>query len=364
MRRESIRIAILLPVREKLSKRQSGAVALSLADFVAFSRRRAETVILGSFPCDIEGVPFWQLTNWRRWHLRDRLAYTQAAADFARHEGVALMEVENRPTILTGLRKILPDAKLVLYLHNNPHDMEGTRTAAQRRRVLTDADAIYCVSNFIRSKFLEGVADEDGKVQLLYLGFDVAQVPKAAKERIIAFAGRMVREKGVLELIRAFARAGELLGDWRLVLAGEDKKGLLSGREIRSEMAALGDRLVCLGRLDHPGTLNLFARAEIAATPALWPEPLGRTNMEAMAAGCALVSSGSGGSAELLDDCGLIVDPTNAAAFAEALVLLANDGPRRRDLQARARARVAEKFDIRIAAGRLDEARDRVLERD
>jgi glycosyltransferase involved in cell wall biosynthesis len=361
---QPIRIVVLLPVREKLSKRQSGAVALSLRDFVAFSRRREQMVILGSFPCDIDDVPFRQLTNWRRWFLRDRLAYTRAAAEFARREGVALVEVENRPTILTGLRKLLPDAKLALYLHNDPHDMEGTRTAIQRRRVLSDADAIFCVSNFIRSKFLDGVDDDNGKVQLLYYGFDASLVPKAAKEKMIVFAGRIVPEKGVLELIRAFARAGAALKDWRLVLAGEDKKGLLSRLEIKSEMASLGDRLACVGHIDHAGTLSLFARAEIAATPALWPEPLGRTNMEAMAAGCAVISSGSGGSAELLDNCGLIVDPTNTAAFAEALVLLANDAARRRDLQTRAGARLADKFDIRLASARLDEARDRLLGRD
>jgi glycosyltransferase involved in cell wall biosynthesis len=226
---------------------------------------------------------------------------------------------------------------------------------------LADADAVYCVSNFVRAQFLAGLGDDDGKVRVLYYGFDVTQVPKATKERIIVFAGRMVREKGVFELIRAFARAGERLADWRLVLAGEDRKGLFSDRQIRNEMAALGDRLIRVGHLDHEKTMELFARAEIAATPALWGEPFGRTTMEAMAAGCAVVSSGSGGSAEIPGDCGLIVDSTDAAAFAETLVLIAKDSARRRELQSRATARAAAIFDIRIAAARLDEARDSLL---
>jgi glycosyltransferase involved in cell wall biosynthesis len=361
MTREPIKIAALLPVREKLSTRQSGAVALSLRDFVAFSRRRAQTLILGSMPCDIEGVPFRQLTDWRRWYLRDRLAYTRAAADFARREGLALVEAQNRPTILTGLRELLPEAKLALHLHNDPQEMEGTRSAAARRRVLADADAVYCVSNFVRSQFLENVADDAGKVQVLYYGLDVAHIPKAAKEKIVVFAGRIVREKGVLELIRAFARAARLLPGWRLVIAGEDRTGLLAGGEIGREAAALGDRLVRLGRLGHEETMDLFARAEVAATPAVWREPFGRTTMEAMAAGCAVVSSGSGGSAEILGECGLIVDPTNTQALADALILLADDPIRRRDLQRRGAARAAAKFDIRIASARLDEARDRLL---
>ena len=40
-------------------------------------------------------------------------------------------------------------------------------------------------------------------------------------------------------------------------------------------------------QVDHGETLSLFARAEIAATPAIWREPFGRTTMEALALGCA-----------------------------------------------------------------------------
>jgi UDP-glucose:(glucosyl)LPS alpha-1,2-glucosyltransferase len=359
--RESARIAVLLPVRERLSKRRSGAVALSMRDFTAFSRHRAHTIILGAVPCDIEDVPFRQLTDWRRWYLRDRVAYTRAAAVLAREQNIALIEVQNRPTILTGLRKLLPHTKITLHLHNDPQDIEGTKSASARRRVLAEADAVYCVSQFVRSRFLEDVEDEAGKVQVIYYGLDVAQVPKAAKERIIAFAGRIVREKGVVELIKAFAMAAAHIPDWRLVVVGEDRSDLLGGPELKRDIAALGGRLIRRGHADHDWTMGLFARAEIAATPAVWREPFGRTTMEALAAGCAVVSSGSGGSAEILGGCAEIVNPVTSLGLAEALIRLAQDPGRRRDLQRRGAARAATEFDIRSAAARLDAARERAL---
>jgi UDP-glucose:(glucosyl)LPS alpha-1,2-glucosyltransferase len=355
------RIVVVLPVREVLSQRKSGAVALSLRDFTAFSRFAAETVIVGAFPCDLDRVPFHQLVGWRRWHLRDRVAYARAAAAFAKQAGAALIEVQNRPTILTMMRKLLPDAKLALFLHNDPQEMEGTGSPAARRRILAAADAVYCVSAFVRGRFLEGLSAGADKVGVVPNGLDMTKIPRRPKEKIVAFAGRIVAEKGVVELIRAFALAAPQMPEWRLVIAGEDKRGLLGAGGLRREIAALGERALLLGSIGHAETLTLFARAEIAAAPALWREPFGRTTLEAMAAGCAVVSSGSGGSGEVLGDCGLIVDPVTPGALADALILLAGDEARRRDLQARAAARAAAFFDIRASAARLDDLRTALL---
>jgi len=357
---EKARLAVLLPVRELLSKRKSGAVALSLADFTAFSRFRDETVILGAHPCDLAALPFRQLVGWRRWHLRDRVAYARAAASFAKDQKIALIEVQNRPTILTMLRKSLPNAKLALFLHNDPQEMEGTRTSRERARILAEAGAVYCNSEFVRGRFLDGLAADGGKVHVVPYGLDIAKLPVLPKERIVAFAGRIVREKGIVELIKGFALAAPRLVGWRLVVAGEDRSGLLSGAELKADIAALGERLTLIGHVDHAGATALFARAEIAATPAIWREPFGRTTLEAMAAGCAIVSSGSGGSGEVLGDCGLIVESVTPTAIAAALITLAGDDARRRELQDRARRRAAL-FDIRAASARLDALRQELL---
>ena len=358
---EKARIAVLLPVRELLSKRKSGAVALSLADFTAFSRFRNETLILGALSCDIPALPFHQLAGWRRWYLRDRVAYTRAAASFAKDKGVALVDVQNRPTILTALRKLLPSTKLTLFLHNDPQEMEGTRASRERSQVLAEADAIFCNSEFVRGRFLHGLGADAGKVHVVSYGLDLTRLPLIPKEKIVAFAGRIVRDKGIVELIKAFALAAPRMPDWRLVIAGEDRSGLLDGAELRADIAALDDRLTLLGHVDHSSATALFARAEIAATPAIWREPFGRTTLEAMAAGCAVISSGSGGSGEILGDCGLTVNPVTPQALAEALISLARDNGLRADLGRRGAARAASLFDIRVATTRLDDVRERLL---
>ena len=68
--------------------------------------------------------------------------------------------------------------------------------------------------------------------------------------------------------------------------------------------------------------------------------------LEAMAAGVAVVATRVGGVAELVVDgeTGLIVEPEDPAALAEALDSLAADPARRRELGRRGRARVLDEF--------------------
>jgi len=68
--------------------------------------------------------------------------------------------------------------------------------------------------------------------------------------------------------------------------------------------------------------------------------------LEAMAAGIAVVATRVGGVPELVVDgqTGLIVDPEDATALADALDSLAADPARRRELGRRARARVLDEF--------------------
>ena len=50
-----------------------------------------------------------------------------------------------------------PDLPLTLRLSNDPRTMRGARTAPERARMLARAQAIFCVSDFIRQRFLEGL---------------------------------------------------------------------------------------------------------------------------------------------------------------------------------------------------------------
>jgi len=356
------KIGVVLPYGESFGILKSGAVALCARDFASYSRFRDSITIIGGGPCEYSDVRYLRIEDWRRWWMRGRKAYARAVAHVALEEGFAVLEIQNRPSVVEEIRRRLPRIKLALHLHNDPQTMAGSRSAADRARLLRQVDAVYCVSEFIRGRFLEGVGDEADKTILVYNGV-AANLPTAPKERIIAFVGRVIPVKGVAELVRAFALAAPDLPEWRLVIAGVDAEGLLSGPRapLAREREVLAAQLTLMGQVSHAEAMALFARAEIAVVPSLWQEPLSRSAIEALASGCALIATRVGGLAEVAAGAGEIVDASDIAAFAAALRRVATDEPLRARLQEQGRAKAREVFDIQEVTRVLDAARARLL---
>jgi glycosyltransferase involved in cell wall biosynthesis len=136
------------------------------------------------------------------------------------------------------------------------------------------------------------------------------------------FAGRLVQEKGVEVLLRAFAVVVEQNPDARLLIAGDGPEratlhALAARLDITSHVALLGHRT--LMELERE-----FATAWVQVVPSLWAEPFGNVAVEAMMRGTAVVASRAGGLAEIVEDniSGILVPPGDSAALADALLLL------------------------------------------
>jgi glycosyltransferase involved in cell wall biosynthesis len=353
------KIGVVLPSRENFSLRKSGAIALSSRDFALHSRFRDAITIVGAAECEYPDVRYRRLEDWRRWWLRGRTAYARAVVRAARKEGFEILEIQNRPYMVGALSKALPRVKLALHLQNDAQTMDGSRSPVERRDLLRHLSAVYCCSEYIRRRFLEGVEDESGKTIVVHNG--IADNPPAApKERIFAFVGRAIAVKGVAELVKAFAIAAPHLPQWRLVIAGDDAEGLLTGPALLSERDALGGRLSLMGQVSHAEAMALYARSEIAVVPSLWQEPFARSAIEALASGCALIATPVGGLAEVAAGAGEIVDASDIPALAAALRRVATDTSLRQRLQQQGNAKVREVFDIRRVTEVLDSARARL----
>jgi glycosyltransferase involved in cell wall biosynthesis len=105
--------------------------------------------------------------------------------------------------------------------------------------------------------------------------------------------------------------------------------------------------------------MDAMAKASIVVVPSRWPEPFGLTALEAIASGAALITTGSGGLAEIAGDAAVYVPPNDPTALAAAIIALANDEPRRAALAAAGRAR-AQYFDTQRIAAALETLRQTV----
>jgi len=141
----------------------------------------------------------------------------------------------------------------------------------------------------------------------------------------IVFAGRLVPEKGVDALVRAFARVVPRIPGARLLLAGDGPE-----RERIQELIdelKLSTHVALLGHLPAAEMERHFAAAWVQAVPSRWAEPFGLTAVEAMMRGTAVVASASGGLAEIVRDSetGFLVQPDNVDALASALLKILGD---------------------------------------
>ena len=175
-------------------------------------------------------------------------------------------------------------------------------------------------SEAVRNHFLPEVAKP---VEVLLNGIPIRPSrPPLSSPPTVAFAGRLVREKGADVLIQAFARVVKHLPDARLLLAGEGPE-----RNRLKELATqlqLCPNFSMLGHLPHSELERTFSTAWVQAVPSLWEEPFGNVAAESMMRGTAVVASNSGGFTEIVQDgqTGILVPPGNAVALAEALVSL------------------------------------------
>ena len=130
-----------------------------------------------------------------------------------------------------------------------------------------------------------------------------------------------------------------------------------------SDRLGLGDRVTFPGRVDHATAMRLFAGCSSFVLPSRH-EPFGIVNLEAMAAGKAVVATRVGGVPEIVTDGenGLLVEPEDSAELATALRRLADDAALRERLGAAGRQR-AEGFTWPAIASAYLDVYETVLDR-
>jgi glycosyltransferase involved in cell wall biosynthesis len=164
-------------------------------------------------------------------------------------------------------------------------------------------------------------------------------------EHIVLYGGRVGYYKGGEHLARAFARVAESREDVRLVVTGSRTEFVNRMRELAGPH---GDSILATGWLDEKMLRSAYKAATVVATPSIYLDPFPTVNLEAMAAGTAVISTCYGGSSELVVDgeTGIIVNPRNVSAFADALSNLVLDPERSRQYGQNGKQRVVTEFAL------------------
>ena len=167
----------------------------------------------------------------------------------------------------------------------------------------------------------------------------------------------MVPEKGILEAALAIAKILPFYPEWKLVIAGarrfEDAPAGSYEAKVSKAIAPIGSQAEMLGFIPPDAVRKWQERAAIAACPSIWQEPLGKVVVEALAGGCAVLTTRCGGIPEVAEGRALIIDNPTVPAFCNGFRTLLSDETLRSDLQMKAwsdfpftSAAMANKVDI------------------
>jgi glycosyltransferase involved in cell wall biosynthesis len=242
----------------------------------------------------------------------------------------------------------------------DPRGWLGRALKWPMQRIYASASGYTCISREIEAEALgAGVPAE----RLAYVphGVDIARfrpanpLERAAARkaagladgtRIVLFVGRLSKEKGVLDLVHAWAQLrppGAML-----VLVGPDMTGhpLDAGAEAREIVARhrLGDSVRFAGPTDDPA--EILRTADVFVQPSHY-EAFGISVIEAMASGIATVATNVGGMRDFLvaEENALLCEPHDVEGLASQLERALGDDNLRQRLAERGRAKAVALFD-------------------
>jgi glycosyltransferase involved in cell wall biosynthesis len=213
--------------------------------------------------------------------------------------------------------------------------------------LLNRADALTAVSRYTADKTaaLFGLGKQVGGL------YNSIHIPPAAntavQDNTIIFAGALSKSKGVHALLQAWNSVHRQCPDAVLHLYG---KGPLHQLKKIPGSAALSS-IVFHGHVNREVLLTAFAEATVAVFPS-YSECFSIAPLEAMAAGCAVVFTERSSGAELVihGQNGLLINPDDTTAIADAILLLLSDRSIRNKLAMAGHQTVTAHFNITLSA--------------
>lgn len=385
-------IAHLLPNYNPFPPRYPAGTELRVAEVSRRQTRYRPVVICGGFPgqaererdgaMEIERIHigrvyrrlFQKLTRLDPWPYGQRMWQRVNAV------GADLIHIHNEPKLLAMLAAELARSPLPVVVHiANDKPIRAELLPLVRRWV--------ACSHYMAGWLEKVVGVPRDHVEVIYTGVDLARrppvwaVPAARRAELRArwgvgegdfvflFAGRLVKEKGVTEMLDAFARLGQGRAV-KLLVAGNvrdsnDPKNekAVYGRAVTERMAGMSD-VKWVGSL-HPDQMHDFLLAGDAfLLPSLWDDPFPTVMLEAACAGLPIVAGRRGGITEFLDGCPglpLLDQPGDPVALANVMAALIDDRACGEAAGRWLRAKIESNFDWSRVAADFEALYDRLL---
>lgn len=177
-------------------------------------------------------------------------------------------------------------------------------------------------------------------------------VPEENDKKFIIYVGRIIEEKGLMTLLKAFSRLSHHFPQWhlRIVGSGTFEKYLIDYALSKK----LLQRVEFQPPVSHEKIAEILRTAEILVLPSLdtpyWREQFGHVLIEAMASHVCVVGSNAGEMPNVIGEGGIIFPQGDEQALYEILKKLISDASLRADLAKKGFERVLHHYTHEIIA--------------
>ena len=284
-----MKISILLPYKENFSPKYAGAVSLFVKDTSLFSKFKNSIYVFGNM--DYKN-PF--LKNYINIKLDKKLLQSNSKnyiLGFLKEEKKVksdIIEIHNRPNYIKYLKNI-KNKKIILYFHNDPISMNGSKSLSDRIYLLNNIDKIMFNSSWSQKRFFIDIENKNllkQKTSVCYQSTSRINIDFSKKKKIISFVGKLNKAKGYDLFGNAIIKILDKYKDWKAVVIGD---------EPREKILFYHKNLKVIGFATHQYVLNFLKKVSISVVSSRWEEPFGRTSLEAASRGSAVIISKKGG---------------------------------------------------------------------
>ena len=286
-----MKIAILLPYKEDYTPNFSGAVSIHVSNLLNYSKFKKTTTIFGNTSRNkfltenfhnIKFDPSFITSNNRK--------YLNKFIEISKKKKIELIEIHNRPSYFKSIKKNL-NVKIILYFHNDPITLSGSKTVKERIDLIENCDFIFFNSEWTKNRFFLNLDEYKylSKFTISYQSTKKSKVNLSKKENLISFVGKLNSAKGYDVFGEAIIKILDEFPLWKSTVIGDEprEKHFFSHKNLK---------ILSFQKNDY--VLNLLKKTSIFVACPKWEEPFGRSSLEASSMACATIITDKGGLTE------------------------------------------------------------------
>ena len=283
-----MKIFILLPFKEDYSAKYSGAVSIFVSNIFKISKLKKNITIFGNTNnSKYLSKNFYNVKVTPGILSSNNKKYIEKFISYQRTDPADIIEIHNRPNYVDTIYRN-SKSKIVLFFHNNPLTISGSKSNFERLNLLKRCEYIFFNSEWTKNQFFKDLNEDEftQKYGICYQSTKKTKVDLNKKQKIITFVGKLNSAKGYDIFGQSIIKILNKYPNWKSIVVGD---------EPREQHIFNHKNLKIYSFKENDFVLNLLKKASISISCSRWEEPFGRSSLEACSMGCATIVTNKGG---------------------------------------------------------------------